>query len=78
MAGEVLVDGSLMVTAPTERIQYSNVATPELILRRNDGFAPLFARCKTLDPITCAVVHPCDKASLLGCAAAQSVVSMPW
>jgi acyl dehydratase len=65
-AGEVLVDGSLMVTAPTQRIQYSNVATPELILRRNDGFAPLFARCKTLDPITCAVVHPCDRASLLG------------
>jgi phosphate acetyltransferase len=65
-AGEVLVDGSLMVTAPTQRIQYSNVATPELILRRNDGFAPLFARCKALDPITCAVVHPCDKASLLG------------
>jgi phosphotransacetylase/acyl dehydratase len=65
-AGEVLVDGSLMVVAPTERIHYSNVATPELILRRNDGFAPLFNRCKALPPITCAVVHPCDRASLLG------------
>jgi phosphate acetyltransferase len=64
--GESLVEGSLMVAAPTEHIHYSNVATPELILRRNDGFSPLFARCKALPPVTCAIVHPCDRASLLG------------
>ena len=48
------------------RIAYANVATPEFILRRNDGFAKLIARCKALPPTTCAVVHPCDAASLGG------------
>mgnify|MGYP003297057833 CR=1 FL=1 len=41
-------------------------ATPELILRRNDGFAKLLARCEGLPPVRCAVVHPCDRDSLLG------------
>jgi phosphotransacetylase/acyl dehydratase len=65
-AGLKLLEGQLTVVAPMERIAYANVATPELILRRNDGFAKLFARCHSLPPVTCAVVHPCDKASLSG------------
>jgi len=64
--GVVLLQGELTVGAPSERIAYSNVATPELILRRNDGFAKVFARCKPLPPVTCAVVHPCDRSSLAG------------
>ena len=64
--GVTLVDGVAMVEAPTERIAYADVATPELILRRNDGFAKLFKRCEALPPVTCAVVHPCDRDSLLG------------
>jgi phosphate acetyltransferase len=64
--GAALLQGEITVSAPSERIAYSNVATPELILRRNDGFAKVFARCKPLPPVTCAVVHPCDKASLSG------------
>jgi phosphotransacetylase/acyl dehydratase len=62
----VLLQGELTVAAPSERIAYSNVATPELILRRNDGFAKVFARCKPLPPVTCAIVHPCDRSSLTG------------
>jgi phosphotransacetylase/acyl dehydratase len=65
-AGEALVEGQVVVRAPERRIAYANVATPELILRRNDGFAKLFARCADLEPVRCAVVHPCDRASLLG------------
>jgi phosphate acetyltransferase len=65
-SGDVLVDGIATVTAPTRRIAYANVATPEMILRRNDGFAKLFKRCEALPPVTCAVVHPCDRDSLLG------------
>jgi len=42
------------------------VATPELILRHNDGYAKLLRRCQELTPVTCAVVHPCDRDSLLG------------
>jgi len=64
--GVVLVEGVATVEAPTARVAYSNVATPEFVLRRNDGFAKLIARCKALPPITCAVVHPCDAASLSG------------
>jgi phosphate acetyltransferase len=42
------------------------VATPELILRHNDAFTKLLKRCEGLDPVSCAVVHPCDRDSLLG------------
>jgi len=64
--GDVLVEGTATVTASTERIAYSNLATPELILRRNDGFAKLFQACQGLPPVICAIVHPCDRDSLLG------------
>jgi phosphotransacetylase/acyl dehydratase len=64
--GDVLVDGVATVAAPTRRIAYANLATPEIILRRNDGFAKLFKRCEALAPITCAIVHPCDRDSLMG------------
>ncbi len=64
--GEVLIDGVATVTASDERIAYSNLATPELILRRNDGFASLFQACRGLVPVTCAIVHPCDRDSLRG------------
>jgi phosphate acetyltransferase len=64
--GEVLATGVANVTAATEHISYSNLATPELILRRNDGFAPIFAACESLPAVTCAIVHPCDRESLQG------------
>ena len=64
--GEVLATGAARVTAAIERIAYSNLATPEQILRRNDGFAPIFAACQSLPAVTCAIVHPCDRDSLLG------------
>ena len=61
-----LVEGTAVVTAPTESVAYSNVATPEIVLRRNDGFAHLWRRCEGLPPVCCAIVHPCDRDSLLG------------
>ena len=64
--GDVLVDGVATVQAPVKRIAYADVATPELILRRNDAFAKLLKRCEGLPPVTCAVVHPCDRDSLAG------------
>ena len=63
---EVLVVGTVTVRAPTERISYSDVATPEMVLRRNDAFARLLHRCEELPPVRCAIVHPCDRDSLLG------------
>jgi phosphate acetyltransferase len=64
--GEILAEGIATVAAPMQRIAYANIATPELILRRNDGFVKLFKRCEALPPVTCAIVHPCDRDSLLG------------
>jgi len=61
-----IVSGTVVVSAPTSRISYSDVATPELILRRNDELAKLLRRCEGIPPVTCAVVHPCDRDSLLG------------
>ncbi len=64
--GVVLVDGVATVTAPAQRIAYNDIATPEVLLRRNDGLARLLKRCEALPPILCAVVHPCDRDSLVG------------
>jgi phosphotransacetylase len=64
--GVVLVDGLASVAAPAQRIAYNDIATPEVILRRNDGLARLLSRCESLAPVTCAVVHPCDRDSLAG------------
>jgi len=61
-----LVSGSVTVAAPTARIRYDDVATPELILRHNDAFAKILRRCEGLPPVACAIVHPCDRDSLLG------------
>ena len=63
---QTLVSGTVRVRAPTERIAYSDVATPQLILRRNDAFAKLLRAVQGLQPVVTAVVHPCDRDSLLG------------
>lgn len=61
-----LVSGTVTVAAPTNRLEYAEVAPPELVLRRGDSFGPLFKACEGLPPVTCAVVHPCDRDSLVG------------
>jgi len=64
--GEPLISGRVTVRAPTQRIKYSDVATPQLILRRNDAFALLLRKCEGIPPVPCAIAHPCDRDSLLG------------
>jgi phosphate acetyltransferase len=61
-----IISGSVTVAAPTTRIRYSEVATPQIILRRNDAFARLLRLCADIPPVSCAIVHPCDRDSLLG------------
>jgi phosphate acetyltransferase len=65
-AGEELVSGTVAVAAPTRRIAYTDLVPPELTLRRGDSFAQVFKACEGLPPVPCAVVHPCDRDSLLG------------
>jgi len=64
--GADLVRGSATVEAPRERLTYADIATPEMILRHNDAFARLLARAQGMPPVVTAVVHPCDRDSLLG------------
>ena len=61
-----LMSGTVTVVAPTQRIAFSDLATPKLLLRRTDAFARLLERCRGMPPVRCAVVHPCDHDSLLG------------
>jgi phosphate acetyltransferase len=77
--GVELAAGVVTVSAPTRRVVYSKLATPQIILRRNDGFVPLFAACAKLPAVPCAVVHPCDKDSLQGAVdAATSELIVPY
>lgn len=61
-----IIWGTVTVAAPARHISYSQFAAPQVILRRNDAFAALFRQCKDTPPVPCAVVHPCDRNSLLG------------
>jgi len=65
-AGDVISSGTAAVAAPTSRISYTDLATPEVIFRRTDVFARLVKSCEGLPPVVCAIVHPCDRDSLLG------------
>jgi phosphate acetyltransferase len=64
--GERIVRGTATVRAPTRRVAYSDLATPEVLIRHGDVFARLFKRCEGLPAVSCAVVHPCDHDSLAG------------
>jgi phosphate acetyltransferase len=65
-AGDEVVVGTVTVVAPTQRVTYAEVVPPELTLRRGDAFARLYRACEGIPPVSCAVVHPCDRDSLLG------------
>lgn len=64
--GERLVAGTVRVKAPTQRISYTDIAEPRAVLTRGDDLAKLLKRCEGIDRTRCAVVHPCDRESLLG------------
>ena len=34
--------------------------------RKHEKYARLIARCKAIEPVACAVAHPCDESSLRG------------
>ncbi|MFH1079995.1 MAG: bifunctional enoyl-CoA hydratase/phosphate acetyltransferase [Pseudomonadota bacterium] len=61
-----LVSGTTVVIAPAERLVYDDIAPAHLELRHSDAFINLFKACNACEPVTCAVVHPCDRNSLSG------------
>ncbi|HXH04397.1 MAG TPA: bifunctional enoyl-CoA hydratase/phosphate acetyltransferase [Candidatus Competibacteraceae bacterium] len=64
--GNPLVSGEVTVQAPREKLDSVEVTLPEFSLRRHDAFGRLLQACSGLPPVSCAVVHPCDRDSLLG------------
>ena len=64
--GDAIVTGTARVVAPTERVTYNKIATPEVVFRRNDVFAIIIKACENIPPVSCAIAHPCDRDSLLG------------
>ena len=65
-AGRELVAGTVTVEAPMSRLVYDVVKPPHLTLRYGDAFAQLIKDCQGCEPIPTAIVHPCDRDSLVG------------
>src|SRR5262249_15608956 len=55
-----LIAGTITVKAPTRRIAYEKVATPEIILHRHDAIAQLLKRREGIEPVSVAIAHTCD------------------
>lgn len=65
--GTVVIMGEAHVIAPDRKVRRPRVVMPDLVLRKHGAVhRDLIARAKALDPLSVAVVHPCDKASLQG------------
>lgn len=61
------VSGTLEVLAPTEKITRHQLCVPEATLStRDERFHAFIDMAKGLDPVSTAVVHPCDEESLKG------------
>jgi len=65
--GKVVIDGSALVIAPTEKIKRRRIELPEVRLEeRGAKFRRMIAMAESLEPIVTAVVHPVDANSLGG------------
>jgi len=69
--GKIVIDGTALVIAPTEKIKRPRVELPEIkIEQRGAKFRRMIAMAEALEPIVTAVVHPVDANSLGGAVAA--------
>ena len=70
--GLKVIRGTAEVLAPTEKIKRPRVALPEVTISDRDlRYQHLMSLMSDIPPITMAVVHPCDAASLGGALAAR-------
>jgi len=69
--GKVVIDGTALVIAPTEKIKRPRVTLPEVRIDEHGAkFRRMIAMAEALEPIVTAVVHPVDANSLGGAVAA--------
>lgn len=65
--GKDVIRGEAKVMAPTKKVSRPKVEMPDLYLhQRGAVYDGLLAKCKDLEPIRAAIVHPCDENSLEG------------
>ncbi len=64
--GAVLSEGTTTVECPVERVTVERLGEVDVAIYRYSTFARLFERCRGIPPIVTAVVHPCDRESLVG------------
>ncbi len=66
--GEVVVEGSAEVLAPTQKIKRAKVSLPEMRLSvtKKVRYDHLLEITRGISPIAMAVIHPCDGESLKG------------
>ena len=68
---KIVIDGTAVVVAPTEKIKRPRMTLPEVRIEEHGAkFRRMIAMAETLEPIVTAVVHPVDANSLGGAVAA--------
>jgi len=77
--GKVVIDGTALVIAPTEKIKRARVVLPDVVIEDHGAkFRTMIAMAEKLPPLLTAVVHPVDANSLGGAvAAAQAGLIVP-
>lgn len=72
--GKPVIAGQARVIAPDRKIRRPRVTMPDLVLHRHGAVhGALLARAQTQKPLSVAVVHPCDQASLAGAVHARDL-----
>ena len=65
--GEKVLHGTARIIAPTQKISRPRLSSPHIqIFDPEARFHALLEKTKKLEPVFCAVVHPCDVESLTG------------
>jgi phosphotransacetylase/acyl dehydratase len=73
---EAVAEGTLLVDCPAERHTVRRLGEVEVAFHRYNAFHAILDRAQGQPPVTTAVVHPCDRESLLGAfeAAAKGLI----
>ena len=72
--GARVIEGLAHVIAPDRKIRRPRVTMPDLVLHKHgEVHGDLLARAQALDPMSTAVVHPCEEAALAGAVQARDL-----
>jgi phosphotransacetylase/acyl dehydratase len=65
--GQPVITGTAEVVAPVTKIKRPRIVLPEVrLIDKYARYRELLSKTAALEPVTTAVVHPCDEASLAG------------